>query len=176
MIKNILDTSVVIKKSSRSKRLRVSVSIDKKVTVTVPSIIFHDTKLISDFVHSQKKWIINAQKRFDFRLQGKIPLFYNNYDYKQYKNRALNYILNKISKYNYFYGFRWNELSVKNQRSRWGSCSESGGLNFNFSANLQYFSYQVFISIAFCSSSKKPTYSLENFFLNARSVAFISVG
>ncbi len=46
--------------------------------------------------------------------------------------RAKQFILQRLSYYNQFYGFKYNQVSVKNQRSRWGSCSRLGNLNFNY--------------------------------------------
>ena len=55
-----------------------------------------------------------------------------NKDYWQYKTIAGHLIHERLEYYNQFYGFQYNRVSVKNQRSRWGSCSRQGNLNFNY--------------------------------------------
>jgi len=39
---------------------------------------------------------------------------------------------NRISYFNKFYKFNINRIAIKNQRSRWGSCSKKANLNFNY--------------------------------------------
>lgn len=38
----------------------------------------------------------------------------------------------KIEQFNAVYNFKVGRVSIRNQRSRWGSCSRLGNLNFNF--------------------------------------------
>lgn len=37
-----------------------------------------------------------------------------------------------LSELNQVYGFKFNKVSIKNQKGRWGSCSARGDLNFNY--------------------------------------------
>jgi hypothetical protein len=53
-------------------------------------------------------------------------------DYAEYKERALNLARERLEYFNAFYGFKIGKVSVKNQKSRWGSCSKKGNLNFNY--------------------------------------------
>ena len=41
-------------------------------------------------------------------------------------------IREKIKRYNEIYQYRLGRVSVRNQKTRWGSCSKSGNLNFNY--------------------------------------------
>lgn len=58
-----------------------------------------------------------------------------NIGYKSYvthRTRALELAHAKIAKFNTTYQFAVNKVSVKNQKTRWGSCSAKGNLNFNY--------------------------------------------
>jgi len=48
------------------------------------------------------------------------------------KERALDFVYARVALYNEIYNFNFNRISVKNQKTRWGSCSEKGNLNFNY--------------------------------------------
>lgn len=53
-------------------------------------------------------------------------------EYVKHKPAALAMAQNKIAYFNEFYGFKVNRITIKNQKSRWGSCSRKGNLNFNY--------------------------------------------
>jgi predicted metal-dependent hydrolase len=53
-------------------------------------------------------------------------------EYLKYKNQALDLVKNKLEHFNKFYNFKYNKVTVRNQSTRWGSCSKSGNLNFNY--------------------------------------------
>lgn len=53
-------------------------------------------------------------------------------EYLKYKNQALDLVKNKLEHFNKFYNFKYNKVTVRNQSTRWGSCSKSGNINFNY--------------------------------------------
>ena len=53
-------------------------------------------------------------------------------EYLKYKNQALDLVKNKLEHFNQFYNFKYNKVTVRNQSTRWGSCSKSGNINFNY--------------------------------------------
>ncbi|MBU4030692.1 M48 family metallopeptidase [Patescibacteria group bacterium] len=53
-------------------------------------------------------------------------------EYLAHKERALDFVYARVALYNKIYNFNFNRISVKNQKTRWGSCSEKGNLNFNY--------------------------------------------
>ena len=45
---------------------------------------------------------------------------------------ARTFVENRISYFNKFYNFKINRIAIKNTKTRWGSCSSKGNLNFNY--------------------------------------------
>ncbi len=62
------------------------------------------------------KYIMKIQRRFTVKR----------------REQARRFIENKIKHFNVFYNFKVNHIAIKNQTSRWGSCSSKGNLNFNY--------------------------------------------
>jgi predicted metal-dependent hydrolase len=52
--------------------------------------------------------------------------------YIKYKEKARVVIGVKIKRYNSIYNHRVGRISIRNQKTRWGSCSERGNLNFSY--------------------------------------------
>ncbi len=74
-------------------------------------------------------WFLNPtiKPRKRKRVSAKEKL-----EYQKYKDQARALVIKKIEKYNRFYNFKYNRLTIRNQVSRWGSCSQLGNLNFNY--------------------------------------------
>ncbi|HPY99327.1 MAG TPA: M48 family metallopeptidase, partial [bacterium] len=53
-------------------------------------------------------------------------------DYLRNKEKARALVVPRLDYFNQFYNFKFRRLSIRDQRSRWGSCSRNGGLNFNY--------------------------------------------
>ena len=45
---------------------------------------------------------------------------------------ARRFVESKVKYFNSFYHFKINRIAIKNTRTRWGSCSSKGNLNFNY--------------------------------------------
>jgi len=52
--------------------------------------------------------------------------------YKKHKEAARGLVHAQLAHYNEHYGLKWGRVSIKNTRSRWGSCSKKGNLNFSY--------------------------------------------
>lgn len=119
-----------LKESKRAFRVRLSVFYGGKVAVTMP--MGFSIEKMERFILEKAEWIlekINVMKKKDFD-----PVFHNfsKREYKKFKNQALALAEKKVEEFNKFYGFRYNKISMRNSRSRWGSCSEKKNLNFNY--------------------------------------------
>lgn len=53
-------------------------------------------------------------------------------NYSKYKNVASILTNERLEYFNQFYNYKWGRVTIRNQKTRWGSCSKSGNLNFNY--------------------------------------------
>lgn len=124
-----MDIAYSIKTSRRSRSLRVTVHSDGRVIVVKPSWILESAA--RSFVESRELWIIEKQK--EFAKRGRVKLGVGSLaEYRQYKDEALALAKNKIEALNLSYGFKYNRITIRRQKTRWGSCSKKGNLNFNY--------------------------------------------
>ena len=52
--------------------------------------------------------------------------------YREHKEVARVFVHRKLTELNLHYGFAYARVAIKNTRTRWGSCSKKGNLNFHF--------------------------------------------
>jgi predicted metal-dependent hydrolase len=56
----------------------------------------------------------------------------NRRQYLKVKEEARQLVHERVRHFNQAYGFPVGRIFIKNHRSRWGSCSQKGNLNFNY--------------------------------------------
>lgn len=52
--------------------------------------------------------------------------------YLELKETARVLVHSRLDHFNLHYKFKYGRVSIRNQKSRWGSCSSKGNLNFNY--------------------------------------------
>ena len=109
--------------------MRLEVQRNGELVVTIPYGL--DLNFVEKFVNQKSGWITDKLKYFE-SLKGKFFLNGNKREYLKYKEQARLLAENKISHYNKIYNFKINRISIRNTKSRWGSCSKKGNLNFNY--------------------------------------------
>lgn len=125
-----LEIEYKIKKSNRAKRLRIAVYCDTSIVVTVP-YGFNENK-IERFIIEKANWIISKLKYFK-RFKYSLITDNSKKNYLKYRYKALELAERKIEYYNRACGgCKFNKINIKNQKTRWGSCSKKGNLNFNY--------------------------------------------
>lgn len=53
-------------------------------------------------------------------------------EYLKYKEVARELVRNRLEYWNQFYNFKFGRVAIRNTKTRWGSCSKRGNLNFSY--------------------------------------------
>lgn len=118
-----------LKMSKKARRMRLTIYCDGSLVATVPRRYSPET--LESFILEKAEWILRKIEYF----QGfENKSFWKNdpADYEKYKNEALALALRRVYYFNQFYGHNCANISIRNQKTRWGSCSRNGNLSFNY--------------------------------------------
>ncbi|MEA2007037.1 MAG: M48 family metallopeptidase [Patescibacteria group bacterium] len=119
-----------IRKHARTKKITLSVKDGNRVLVTIPKWVSY--KAGKKFANKHKVWI--KKKLAEARKITKKSILEKGTieDYKRSKEKARKLVTMKLEKFNKYYKFKIGRIAIRNQRTRWGSCSEKKNLNFNW--------------------------------------------
>lgn len=122
------DISYTLHQNHGTKRLRLSVRHDGSILISAP--IFLKETIIENFIQAKKDWLLS--QIISLKNKEKLITPKGHKNYIKHKNEALLLITERIKKLNLKYNFQYNKISIKNQKTLWGSCSKNGNLNFNY--------------------------------------------
>jgi hypothetical protein len=99
------------------------------LTITIPRGI---TLLqMEKFILQKGNWILDKLDFFQKRKKD-CRFVSSREEYLQKKNEAEKIIREKVEFYCAKYDFEYKKISIRNQKTRWGSCSSKGNLNFHY--------------------------------------------
>src|SRR3989344_7099150 len=118
-----------MKKARRSRHIRITVHRDGGVAMTLPFFVSY--RRGEEFLRSKTGWIREKVKAMASRPDN-LLLRGSREEYLASLDRARHLVEERLSHFRQFYVVTWKQVSIRNQKARWGSCSRTGGLSFNY--------------------------------------------
>jgi predicted metal-dependent hydrolase len=127
--KNIAYT---LRVSPRAKQLRFTVSAGGVFVVTAPKTI--SQSYIETLLRKRAAWIIEKIEQLSkFAVpKSRRSTKEKKVLYKTHKAAALALAERRAQYLNQHYGFTYQKISIRDQKTRWGSCSKKGNLSFSY--------------------------------------------
>lgn len=107
---------------SNRKTIAIEVTRDGEVVVRAPWLV--PKKRLEQFVIEKNGWIQKTLKRVSQKPR-------TDYDEQQLKALAEKIIPKRVEYFADIIGVDYKNITIRRQKTRWGSCSAKGNLNFN---------------------------------------------
>ena len=125
-LENIAPTSI-----TRSARKTISIEIKKDGIYVRAPLQMSDAE-IQRFLKSKKVWTQkHLQKVSERNAAAKDVAPFTRDELIQLADKAMKDIPNRVRHYAKIIAVDYGRITIRNQRTRWGSCSSKGNLNFN---------------------------------------------
>lgn len=119
-----------LKESKRASKMRLCVFFGGILQVVIPHGF--PIKKMEKFIYEKSDWIFEKIKIMEKKKFNPIFHKHSKFEYKKKKREALKIVEKKVEEFSKIYGFSYGKISVRNSKSRWGSCSAKKNLNFNY--------------------------------------------
>lgn len=119
--------TVLFERSQRAKRLNITIRPVKGVRVAVPPwMAFEEAHRI---VSAKSGWIKRHLLRLEENRQNALE-FLKDLPLLE-KREARKKVIKRLDELALKYGFSYNRVFIRNQKTRWGSCSAKNNINLN---------------------------------------------
>ena len=114
----------------RSNRKTISMRFLKDGSIQVRSPLDMTDEAIYRFIENHRYWIEKHAAAMEQNIAEKKPPF-TNAEIKSMADETKRFLPPLLEQYSNQLRVRPARVTVRNQKTRWGSCSSQGGLNFN---------------------------------------------
>ncbi|MDB4992553.1 MAG: putative metal-dependent hydrolase [Parcubacteria group bacterium] len=135
-----MSVEYVLKENGRARHVRVTVHEDGRVLVTKPKRA--SLRTVEAFVREKASWILEMQEHMvllrekrekKYGTMTSLPrLRRGTAAYKAAISEARAIARERVLHFAQLGNFTYGTISIRNQKSRWGSCSAAGNLSFNY--------------------------------------------
>ena len=125
-----MDDYLLIRKAGRR---RLSLKIDEEGRAVVMAPLWVPKRTVDEFVASNARFIERRRESEKLVTREAERLgAYTEEDIKRLKKVAREKLSAAVPKFAEALGVKYNRITVRYQKTKWGSCSSAGNLNFNF--------------------------------------------
>ena len=115
--------------SKRARNLRLTIRGDGGLVATLPRGMHR--RFAERFIAKKSRWVIDTLERFKKFPAGSFAKG-SKRDFLAHKERARAFAQERLAYFSPVCGLSYGRISIRNQKTRWGSCSRKGNLNFNY--------------------------------------------
>jgi hypothetical protein len=118
---------ILFERSHRARHINISVKPFKGVRVAVPHGVSFDKA--RQFAESKKNWIkkhLDKMKQVEKEYEA-----FSKHSAEINKGEARKKLFNRLKELSAQHGFHYNKVTIRNQKTRWGSCSSKNNINLN---------------------------------------------
>lgn len=117
-----------LRRSKRAKKMRVAIYCDASVVVTLPTRA--SIGVVEKFLLEKADWLLEKINFFKGRTDFVVGD--GREDFLRHRVDALILAEDRLAHFNQIYNFKFNKINIRNQKTRWGSCSRKGNLNLSY--------------------------------------------
>ena len=120
----------ILNKSKKAKNIKIEIKKTGNIFLIAPKLI--PNFLAVQFLKTKIDWVLEKQREvLEKRENQKVPEL-SQKDFLQYKKESLEKIKERVEYFAEKGDFTYGKITIKNNKSNWGSCSSKGNLNFNY--------------------------------------------
>lgn len=112
----------------KSRRRSISITVKQDGSVVVRAPLVCSKKRIEEFLLEKQEWIEKTRRKI--ASQPVEPAFTDS-EIKELKKQAKKILPGMVAELAPVIGVNYGTISIRAQKTRWGSCSSKGNLNFN---------------------------------------------
>lgn len=118
----------------KSRRRTISIQINEDLSVTVRAPKYATKWEIEKVLREKEPWIQKHIERMKIEQEKSEALEIQPLSGEELKGlakKALQIIPERVEYFSKLVGVSYGHITIRNQKTRWGSCSSKGNLNFN---------------------------------------------
>ena len=120
----------------KSRRRSYSISVDAGGAITLRVPLYAPASAIAEILQEKSDWILSRRTESLRLLAAKPQSEYTDAQRtlleKRYRRAASEYFPKRVQYYEQLMGVHHTRIAIRDQKTRWGSCSSNGTLSFNW--------------------------------------------
>ena len=117
----------------RSARKTMTLEVRRDGNVIVRAPLRTGLPRIKRFVNQKQEWVLGCLERTkEYREQKPLSADLSESKRNVYIRKAKETITKRVSYFARLMGVSYRNITIREQKTRWGSCSSKGNLNFNY--------------------------------------------